>query len=491
MTFLLSLQNALTQHTTLIVLSFIALALILLLFAAWRKSATALRETKEQVETIEEEEYRMFEFLHTLGIAIEEDHSANKLHREIIDGIVTVVNARGGAIYLLDKSGNYLQPTHLTDHCPLLVGLPVEVLEKAKKNPKSVKSSMRLSKIPADEGILGSVLHSGVAEHIPEVKNHPAFRDSLIHYEENITALIAPLTYGGKDIGVIAITRTHSASPFTNNEFQLFRSAAEQSAFALGNANIHHEASEKRKIDSELRIAREVQSILLPNENPSITGYRIFGTNSAARIISGDYFDYIPLGEGKWAIVIADVTGKGVAAGLLMATCRSALRSELSRENDPLEALARLNKQVFADIREDMFISLAIYILREDSNEVEVICAGHDKAPLHRKNGDLEWIKPPGLALGLDDGDVFSRVTKKDSFTLESGDSLLLYTDGVTEALNVEQDEFGAERMAESFQKSAVKGAEGIVTELTKDLETFVGNYHQMDDITMIAIKRR
>ncbi len=218
------------------------------------------------------------------------------------------------------------------------------------------------------------------------------------------------------------------------------------------------------------------------------------GTNSPARIISGDYFDYIPLGppeNGKTAIVIADVTGKGVAAGLLMAMCRSALRCELLREQDPLEALSRVNKQIFADIREDMFISLALYILNDKDGSIQLVCAGHDKAPLTRKNGDLEWIKPPGLAIGLDDGDVFSRVTKLHDIKLDSGDCLLLYTDGVTEAMNPQQDEYGRERMVNSFKSAATGGAEHIVTELSKDLKSFVNGYHQMDDITIIAIEKR
>jgi sigma-B regulation protein RsbU (phosphoserine phosphatase) len=188
---------------------------------------------------------------------------------------------------------------------------------------------------------------------------------------------------------------------------------------------------------------------------------------------------------------MADVTGKGVAAGLLMAMCRSALRCELLREQDPLEALSRVNKQIFADIREDMFISLALYILNDKDGSIQLVCAGHDKAPLMRKNGDLEWIKPPGLAIGLDDGDVFSRVTKLHDIKLESGDCLLLYTDGVTEAMNPQQDEYGRERMASAFKSSAPGGAEHIVDELSKDLKTFVNGYHQMDDITIIAIEKR
>ncbi|MFT6792725.1 MAG: sigma-B regulation protein RsbU (phosphoserine phosphatase) [Rubritalea sp.] len=470
------------------------LFVIIYLYLLWRKTRQTLQKTTEEKDQLEGEENRMFAFLHTLGLAIEQDHSEGKLHREIVDGLVTVVDAVGGAIYLLDDRKRYLLPTHLSEHCPQLIGLPVEVREKAKLNPRAIKSAIRLSKIPADEGMLGSILSSGVAQHVPDVKNHDTFRDAFVHFDEEISALVAPMSYAGSDIGLLIITRTPSGRAFSESEFKLFQSASEQSAFALGNAKIHHEANEKRIFENELRIARDVQSILLPNKDPDISGYRIMGTNSPARIISGDYFDYIPLGppeNGKTAIVIADVTGKGVAAGLLMAMCRSALRCELLREQDPLEALSRVNKQIFADIREDMFISLALYILNDKDGSIQLVCAGHDKAPLMRKNGDLEWIKPPGLAIGLDDGDVFSRVTKLHDIKLESGDCLLLYTDGVTEAMNPQQDEYGRERMASAFKSSAPGGAEHIVDELSKDLKTFVNGYHQMDDITIIAIEKR
>lgn len=464
---------------------------IVYLYILWRQTRQTLQETQDQKDQLEGEENRMFAFLHTIGLAIEEDHSEGKLHREIVDGLVTVVDGIGGAIYLLDKRQRYLLPTYLSEHCPQLIGLPVEIREKAKSNPKAIKSAIRLSKVPADEGMLGSVLSSRVAQHVPDVKNHNAFRDAFIHFDEEISALIAPMTYGGNDIGLLVITRDSNSRPFSESEFKLFQSASEQSAFALGNAKIHHEANEKRKFESELRIARDIQSILLPNADPDIPGYRIQGTNTPARIISGDYFDYIPLQNGKTAVVIADVTGKGVGAGLLMAMCRSALRCELLREQDPLEALSRVNKQIFADIREDMFISLALYILNDKDGSIQLVCAGHDKAPLVRKNGDLEWIKPPGLAIGLDDGDVFSRITKLHDIQLDSGDCLLLYTDGVTEAMNPEQDEYGKDRMADSFKSAAKGGAKHIITELNKNLESFVNGYHQMDDITIIAIEKR
>jgi sigma-B regulation protein RsbU (phosphoserine phosphatase) len=490
---LVAYSNSLYQDFSLInfLIGLFGLFVIIYLYLLWLKTRQTLQKTKAEKDQLEGEENRMFDFLHTLGLAIEEDHSEGKLHREIVDGLVTVVNAVGGAIYLLDGRKRYLLPTYLSENCPQLIGLPVEVLEKAKLNPRAIKSAIRLSKIPADEGMLGSILSYGVTQHVPDVKNHDAFRDAFVHFDEEISALVAPMVYGGKDIGLLVITRDNSGRAFSESEFKLFQSASEQSAFALGNAKIHHEANEKRKFESELRIARDLQSILLPNKDPDIPGYRIMGTNSPALIISGDYFDYIPLENGNTAIVIADVTGKGVSAGLIMAMCRSALRSELLREPDPLEALARVNKQIYTDIREDMFISLALYILNDKDGSIQLVCAGHDKAPLMRKNGDLEWIKPPGLAIGLDDGDVFSRVTKVHDVELESGDCLLLYTDGVTEAMNPQQDEYGRDRMASAFKSAAPGGAEHIVTELSKDLKTFVNGYHQMDDITIIAIEKR
>lgn len=435
----------------------------------------------------------MFAFLHTLGLAIEEDHSEGKLHREIVDGLITVVDAKGGAIYLLDNKEQFLIPGYLSEDCPPLIGLPAALQERAKLNPQAIKSAIRLGRIPADEGMLGSVLKSGSVQHVPNVKNHAAFHDTSVHFNEEISALIAPMAYAGKDLGLVVVTRKRSDRPFSNSKFKLFQSASEQAAFALGNAKIHHEANQKRKFENELRIARDVQSILLPSTDPEIPGYSIVGSNSPARIISGDYFDYIPLGAGKTAIVIADVSGKGVAAGLLMAMCRSALRSELLRMPDPLVALSRVNQQIFADIREDMFISLALYILNEHDGDIQLVCAGHDKAPLVRANGDLEWIKPPGLAIGLDDGDVFSRVTKPHNFTLNPGDCLLLYTDGITEAMNPELEEYGKDRMVENFRTSAASrsGAKHILTELSKDLDSFVNGYQQMDDITMISIEKR
>jgi sigma-B regulation protein RsbU (phosphoserine phosphatase) len=255
---------------------------------------------------------------------------------------------------------------------------------------------------------------------------------------------------------------------------------------------VHLEANEKRSLENELRTAREVQRILLPQQNPWIEGYRVAGTNTPARIISGDYYDCIDLGEKRWGLVIADVSGKGVAAGLLMAMCRSVLRCVAMGETSPAKVLALVNRQLFPDIREDMFISMAYLILDGDSGHAVMARAGHDPAFwFHKETGEVTQIKPSGLAVGIDEGDVFERVTKDYAFQIEQGDCLLLHTDGVKEALNSDEEEFGLDRMRSTFLQSSPLGAEAVLQQMLRGLKEFTGDAPQMDDITMIALEKR
>lgn len=173
-----------------------------------------------------------------------------------------------------------------------------------------------------------------------------------------------------------------------------------------------------------------------------------------------------------------------------MATCRSALRAAAGQSASPVEALATVNRQVFSDMKEDMFISMAYLVLEEGG--IALARAGHDSPLLYRKaTGELEVLRPGGLALGVDDGPVFERVTKEFRGEMDKGDCLLLYTDGVNEGENGAGEEFGKERLKDAFRTLAPSGAERVVTGLQQQLHEFVGEAPQMDDITVIAIEKR
>ncbi|NQW99853.1 SpoIIE family protein phosphatase, partial [bacterium] len=394
--------------------------------------------------------------------------------------------------YFINADNDFLNPSYLSDECPPLIGIPVEIRKKAQRDPRALESHLRLSRVAVDEGILGHCLSVGEPIHVRDVKSHPSFSDAFSRYTDDVSALLSPLRHANKDLGVLVVARRHADGNFTANDFAVFRSVAEQSSFAIGNARIHREASEKRVIEGELKNAREVQRILLPQQDPVIRGFRISGTNLPARIISGDYYDYIELDDETLGIAIADVSGKGVPAGLLMAMCRSVLRSVAAEEKSPSKVMAAVNRQLFPDIREDMFISMAYSILDPATGKLTLSRAGHEPALLFRREtGKVELLRSPGLALGIDSGAVFERVTKDQEVTLCSGDCVLFYTDGVKEALDPTEEEFGMERMCEAFRRAAPLGAEAVLTGMQDELKQFTGEGPQMDDITLVAIEKR
>lgn len=450
-----------------------------------------MRELSKEKDTIEGGERRMFSFLHSLGMMIEEDCSPRKLYRVIVEGVEDVVGADGGALYLLGEDGEYLMPSAVSERCAPLWIVPEDVWEKGQEDAASLASFLRLAKVPAWEGVMGACLSKAECLLVGDLKEHEAFEGLEGRYQSEVAAMFAPVCYAGKAIGVLAVVRGREAGGFSENDFDLFRSVAEQSAFALGNALVHQEASVKRRMERELRVAADVQKILLPSVDPEMPGYRICGMNVPAQIISGDYYDYMSLDYGALGVAIADVSGKGVSAGLMMATCRSALRAAAVRTASPAEALGAVNRQLFPDMREDMFISLAYVILEAGSGRMRMARAGHDAPLMFRKERDeVEVLKPGGLALGVDEGPVFERVTKDFETEFSSGDCLLLYTDGVNEAENLEGEEFGKERMLEVFRGAAPRGAEAVVEALNGQLAEFVGGNRQMDDITVIVVER-
>lgn len=480
------------MHETTLILLAVSTVVAGGLIMALQNQRRRVRTIRRKFNDLEGEEQRMFTFLHDLGLAIENEPSPSVLSRIIVDGIDKVVTARGGAIYFVNHEGDFLNPSYISEECPPLIGIPVEIRKKAERDPRALESHVRLSRVPINDGILGHCLTVGEPIHVRDVKNHPAFRDAFTRYTDDVAALLSPLRHANKDLGVLVVARRHQDGNFTANDFAVFRTAAEQSSFAIGNARVHREAHEKRAMEGELQNAREVQRILLPQQDPVVVGFRISGTNLPARIISGDYYDYIELGEQKLGIVIADVSGKGVPAGLLMAMCRSSLRSVAPGELSPSKVMAAVNRQLFPDIREDMFISMAYSVLDAPSGMLTLSRAGHDPALLFRRDtGKVELLRSPGLALGIDGGDVFERVTKDQEIELKSGDCVLFYTDGVKEAVDADEEEFGMERMSEAFRMAAPLGAEAVLIRMQQDLKLFTGDGKQMDDITLVAIEKR
>jgi len=471
--------------------------LFVLLIASWvsfiliyQRQSRLIATARKEHEDVRVEEDRVFDFLHGLGEAFTGEIRSDHLHRLIVEGAMRVIEAHGGALYLEDRVRNLLVNRYISKSCPPLIEIPPHILAQVDSTPQALQSYLRLHSVQPGEGLVGEAWHSPepllVNSGDPRLE---ALRDTTLRTG---SAMLAPLLYGTQNLGVLAVAEGPMGMPFTVEDLKVFKGVAEQSAFALYNAIIYSEANEKKRLDSDLQVAHEIQRILLPSTAPEFPGFDIAGLNIPARQVSGDYFDYIRIDERRLGVAIADVSGKGVPASLIMAMCRSVLHSHATGNASPSDALKKVNRQLFPDIKEDMFISMAYVVIDSDTGVVTLCRAGHD-APLHYNAAEqvITKVKPPGMALGIDSGAVFDRMAKDFEVVMTSGDVLIMYTDGITEALDAKGAEFGLTRMIQSIHVSASGGARTMIDRITDDVTSFIGPTPRNDDITLIAIRKK
>ena len=471
------------------------LGLLVVSVAGWGITAylqkRRIRRLERSHEEIQVEETLVFDFLHGLGEAFRETIRPQELHRLIVEGAVRILDAHGGALYVTDRTGGKLTPAFISKDCPPLVDVPSNILQQAAANPIALETFLRLRTVAPREGVIGRVWQASQAICLNEFSEAPELAQLRGSAFGSVSVMATALRYGDQDLGVLALANGPMGAPFSQADLVVFKSIAEQSAFALYNAIIYSMANEKKRLDHDLEIARDIQRILLPSEAPAIDGFQISGINVPARQVSGDYFDYIQVDQDRLGVAIADVSGKGVPASLIMAICRSVLRAEAARNPSPADVLRKVNRQLYPDIKEDMFISMAYLILGHQQDGVTLARAGHD-APLwyKRQSQTVMPVKSPGMVVGIDSGSVFDRLTADFAVPLERNDCLVLYTDGVTETLNSEGDEFGVDRMMQSVRASANDSAQAIVKRIIEDVREFTGSVPQNDDMTLIAIRK-
>jgi len=241
--------------------------LLLVSVAGWIFTAYAqrrrIRMLERSHEEIQVEETLVFDFLHGLGEAFSDIIRPNELHRLIVEGATRILDAHGGALYVTDRTGGRLTPAFISKGCPPLVDVPPNILQQAAATPIALESYLRLHSIVPGEGIIGRVWQTGQSVCFNELSEAPELaklRDSAFG---TASVMAASLSYGKQNLGVLAVANGPMGAPFTQGDFVVFKSIAEQSAFALYNAIIYSMANEKKRLDHDLEIARDIQRILL------------------------------------------------------------------------------------------------------------------------------------------------------------------------------------------------------------------------------------
>ncbi|HMS00546.1 MAG TPA: PP2C family protein-serine/threonine phosphatase [Anaerolineales bacterium] len=249
----------------------------------------------------------------------------------------------------------------------------------------------------------------------------------------------------------------------------------------------HYSEAEMRRLESELELSQIVQRALLPQNVPVISGVEVAAFSRPADIIGGDYFDFFQFRDGTHGLVIADVSGHGVSAGMLMSSLQTALRTMAPDTDSPAEILERINRFYIHNVNFTTFVT--VFLARFDPLNLELtyVNAGHNPPAVHRgASNDIHWLKPTAPAIGL--AELFH--PRIDSVRLSQGDSLLLYTDGVTEVVNAAGDEqFGYLRLADLLSQHAHQNAPDILQTVYRGASAFGNNRSLADDVTMVALK--
>jgi len=406
----------------------------------------------------------LIEILQNLGKALELSEVLPKL----LDSLFTVfLQADRGFIVLKDQATGRLVPKAVKH-----------------RNPES-EESVRISRT-----IINSVMAVREA-----ILSADAASDSRFDMAESIvdfqirSMMCAPLIDSeGNALGVIQIDTLDQRSRFSREDLEVLASVAIPAAFAVENAQLHEAAVRERALERELTVAHEVQQGFLPTVRPGIEAYEFFEFYRPARQLGGDYYDYVSLPDGRLAVVLADVSGKGIAASLLMAKLSAETRFSLAAEPTPAHAIGRLNGVFCGSIWEDRFVTLVLCVLDPERNEVTIVNAGHMPPLLRRGSGEVEAVAESEiqLPLGVKDDVVYPQSV----ISLQQGDCLTLYTDGITEAMNAQDELYGNERLWSQL-RGAPPGAEAIGQAILADVRRFVGTRSQADDLCLTCFGRR
>jgi serine phosphatase RsbU (regulator of sigma subunit)/pSer/pThr/pTyr-binding forkhead associated (FHA) protein len=311
--------------------------------------------------------------------------------------------------------------------------------------------------------------------------------ESIVDFQIRSMMCSPLVSSDGRVLGVIQIDTLDQRNRFSRDDLDVLASVAVQASFAVENAELHEASVREQALNRELLVAHRVQRNLLPSSPPQVDGYEFFDYYEAANELGGDYYDYVPLPDGRLGIVIADVAGKGISASLLMARLSAETRYCLVSEPSPAAAVRRLN-QTFCDSGwEDRFVTFALCILDPRQHHVTVVNAGHLPPLLRRPATGIESIGDAiaGYPLGIDTNAEYGQCV----VSLEPGDCLTLYTDGITEAMSPTNETFGRLRLEEQVAALASLPRE-IGQRVLDCVKTFVGPRRQSDDICLTVVGR-
>lgn len=405
--------------------------------------------------------------LHEINRAIDSSHNLDTLLNYIVKKSMQLINAESGSLMLILEETNELE-------------------FKVALGPKSGK--VKPFRLPIGKGISGWVAEHSEAILIPDAYADPRFDptfDKRSGYRTR-SFLCVPLIHKGKTTGVMTVLNRMDGQPFNENDKNILTTFASQAALAIENAVLIQAAMEKERLDKELEVASQIQHLLLPQEIPPVISLQVAATYIPCKAVGGDFYDIIPLKDDKYMFVVADVSGKGVPGALLVSSMQAALIAYLEYVYDLTVIASKLNDRIRENTSEDRYITAFMAIFDAKNATLSYINAGHNPPLFIHKNGKVEELRKGGVFLGFVPWQY-----ETGSINLEEDDIVFMYTDGLVEAMNERDEEFGQKRLQKILLDNMDKSAEKVMQLVIDGVNKHTKGTHLEDDFTLLVLKKK
>lgn len=383
----------------------------------------------------------------------------------VIRRSVKAVNAEQGVITLLDE----------------------EVRDQAQTLVREAATSAGRASLRLEQGLLGWMLHNRRPLRINEPGADPRFTG--VTWRDEVRSLVcAPLLVRARLIGVLTAfnKRDSDAAGFSSEDERLLAIIAAQSAQVIENARLQEEERELLRMQEQLRLAADLQARLLPESPPELPGYDIAGGSLSSEAVGGDYFDFISVSEDRLGLAVGDVVGKGLPAALLMANTQATLRGQAPWAGSPAACLERANALLYGSTSRREFVTLFYGVLDARRHRLCYANAGHNRPLWIAAGRPAAPLETAGLALGL----VSASTYEQAEVAIGPGDLVVVYSDGVPEAMSPAREEFGEDRLAAVLAACEDSPAATIVARVIEAVQQHAGTAPQSDDLTVLALRR-